>query len=213
LKTKRKTTSLNEDQTKTEPATPAETAAPPVQSPSGTLHIFRRLRRAFLSICRCGDATFSPYRLTTDQYSLMRAVQSDPGIRQVDVKDRIFAEPNTVTAMVTLLESRGILRRKANPSDGRARMLYLTAHGHAVMKKLAEDWEPIRALLRRSFAGKAGEEALETLDTVYVLMEHERENLLKRAYMDHPVGPDYGKADGDASAAGSHRQPRKPRRS
>jgi DNA-binding MarR family transcriptional regulator len=184
-----------------------------VQSPSGTLHIFRRLRRAFLAICRCGDASFSPYRLTTDQYSLMRAVQSDPGIRQVDVKDRIFAEPNTVTAMVTLLEARGILRRKPNPSDGRERMLYLTAHGHAVMKKLAEDWEPIRVLLRRCFAGKAGEEALETLDTLYVLMEHERENLLKRAHMDHPPRPADGTAEGDAAGSGSHRPARKSRHS
>ena len=137
----------------------------------------------------------------------MRAVQSDPGIRQVDVKDRISAEANTVTAMVTLLESRGILRRKANPSDGRAKMLYLTAHGHAVMKKLTEDWEPIRALLRKCFAGKAGEEALETLDTVYVLMEHERENLLKRAYLDHPP------TDDGISASGSDRPRRKSRRS
>jgi DNA-binding MarR family transcriptional regulator len=207
LRTKRKTTSLNEDQTKREPT------VSPVQTPSGTLHIFRRLRRAVLSIGRCGDATFSPYRLTTDQYSLMRAVQSDPGIRQVDVQDRIFAEPNTVTAMVTLLESRGILRRKPNPSDGRARMLYLTAHGHAVMKKLTEDWEPIRVLLRRCFAGKAGEEALETLDTVYVLMEHERENLLKRTYPDHPPGPGHGEADGDGSGSDSQRPPRKRRRS
>jgi DNA-binding MarR family transcriptional regulator len=207
LKTKRKTTSPDEDQIKTEPA------ISPVQSPSGTLHIFRRLRRAFLAICRCGDATFSPYRLTTDQYSLMRAVQSDPGIRQVDVKDRIFAEPNTVTAMVTLLESRGILRRKPNPSDGRARMLYLTAHGHAVMKKLTEDWEPMRALLRKCFAGKAGEEALETLDSVYDLMEHERESLLKRTYMEHPSRPDYGQADDDASGSESPGPPRKRRRS
>lgn len=206
MKTTRKTTSRNEEEPiKTDPT------ASPVQSPSGTLHIFRRMRRAFLSICRCGDVTFSPYRLTTDQYSLMRAVQSDPGIRQVDVKDRIFAEPNTVTAMVTLLESRGIIRRKLDPSDGRARMLYLTAHGHAVIKKLSEDWEPMRALLRRCFSGKAGEEALETLDTLYVLMEHERENLLKKAYMDHPLAPASTVAEGDPSNPGSQRPPRKRR--
>jgi hypothetical protein len=81
------------------------------------------------------------------------------------------------------------------------------------MKKLTEDWEPIRALLRRCFAGKAGEEALETLDTVYVLMEHERENLLKRTYTDHPLEPDHGEAAGDASDSGSQHPPRKRRRS
>src|ERR1700761_6051378 len=133
------------------------------KSQDKALHVVRRLRKAFLSICRCGDVMFSPYRLTTEQYSLMLAVQRDPGIRQVDLKDRISAESNTVTAMVTLLERRGILRRKPSPSDGRARLLYLTTHGYAVMARLSEDWEPMRAVLRKCFAGKAGQEALEIL--------------------------------------------------
>src|ERR1700744_1615806 len=82
------------------------------KSQDKALHVVRRLRRAFLSICRCGDVVFSPYRLTTEQYSLIRAVRREPGIRQTESTDKIFAEPNTVTAMVTLLEKRGILKRK-----------------------------------------------------------------------------------------------------
>ena len=187
----------NEDPVETEPA------PIPAQSPGTTLHIVRRLRKAFLSICRCGDVTFSPYRLTTEQYSLMNAVRRNPGIRQVDITDQIFAEPNTVTAMVTLLEARGILRRKPSPSDGRARLLYLTAHGQAVMKKLSEDWEPMRALLRNCFAGEAGQEALEILDRVYVDMERERAKLLQKTYMDHPIAPDYHEADGANEADGA----------
>jgi DNA-binding MarR family transcriptional regulator len=158
----------------------------PAQPADGSLHVVRRLRRAFLSICRCGDAVFNPYRLTTEQYALMRAVQREPGVRQVDVRDRIFAEPNTVTAMVTLLERRGILRRKPSPMDGRARLLYLTAHGQAVLTRLYEDWEPMRAMLRKCFAGKTGQEALEILDTVYAEMDRERENLFKKAFMEQP---------------------------
>lgn len=155
-----------------------------------SFHVVRRLRRAFLSICRCGDLMFSPYRLTTEQYALMRAVERDPGIRQVDLKDRIFAEPNTVTAMVNLLERRGIIRRRPSPSDGRARLLYLTAHGHGVMKRLSQDWSPMRDVLRKCFVGKAGQQALEILDTVFLEMERERESLMKRAYSEHPLEPE-----------------------
>jgi DNA-binding MarR family transcriptional regulator len=134
---------------------------------------------------------FSPYRLTTEQYALMRAVQRDPGIRQVDVRDRIFAEPNTVTAMVSLLERRGILRRRPSPSDGRARLLFLTAHGQAVLKRLSDDWEPMRALLRKCFSGKTGQAALEILDAVYTEMTRERENLLAKASLDHVMDADF----------------------
>ena len=158
-----------------------------VASSDRSLHVVRRMRKAFLSICRCGDVMFSPYRLTTEQYALMRAVQREPGIRQVDVRESIFAEPNTVTAMVSLLERRGIIRRKPSPLDGRARLLYLTAHGQTVIARLAEEWQPMRALLRKCFAGKAGQEALGILDTVYAEMERERDNLLKKVYIDHPA--------------------------
>ncbi|HEY0263809.1 MAG TPA: MarR family transcriptional regulator [Granulicella sp.] len=144
------------------------------------LHIVRRLRRAMLSINRCGDAMFSPYRLTTDQYSLLRAVHRQPGVRQADLGNFIFAEPNTITAMVSLLEKRGILRRKPHPTDGRVRLLYLTMHGQTVLQRLSEDWRPMRKVLLRCFAGEEGERALLILDQVYEDMQHEREKLLTR---------------------------------
>lgn len=150
-------------------------------SQGSSLHVVRRLRRTFLSICRCGDILFSPYRLTTDQYALMRAVQRNPGIRQTDMTDQIFAEPNTITAMVKLLEKRGILRRKICPVDGRVRLLYLTAHGNTVLQRLSEDWTPMRHVLRDCFSGQAGQQALKILDEVFQKMQSEREKLLEKS--------------------------------
>lgn len=156
-----------------------------LQPADGTLPVVRRLRRAFLSICRCGDVRLSPYHLTTEQYALMRVVQCNPGIRQMDLTDRIIAEPNTITAMVSLLERRGILRRRPCSSDRRARLLYLTTHGQALTKRLSEDWELLREVLRKCFSGNAGERALEILDTVYAEMTGERQRLLEKG----PAGP------------------------
>jgi DNA-binding MarR family transcriptional regulator len=155
------------------------------QSQDKALHVVRRLRRAFLSISRCGDVIFSPYRLTTEQYALMRAVQRDPGIRQTEITNQISAEPNTVTAMVTLLEKRGILRRKPSPTDKRVRQLFLTSHGQTVMYRLSTDWKPMRELLHKSFSGEAGQDALAILDEVAARMQAEREKLLKRSANDH----------------------------
>jgi len=154
------------------------------------MHVVRRLRRAFLSICRCGDVMFSPYRLTTEQYALLRAVDRHPGIRQADVTNEIFAEPNTVTAMVNLLERRGILRRKSSPSDGRVRLLSLTAHGQAVMQKLSADWSPMRNVLRQCFSGEEGEQALKILDRVFTQMQGERETLLQKSDPEFRMKPD-----------------------
>jgi DNA-binding MarR family transcriptional regulator len=171
----------------------ASNATLPVQPLQGSsMYIVRRMRRAFLSICRCGDVIFSPYRLTTEQYALMRAVHRNPGIRQTDVTNEIFAEPNTVTAMVTLLEKRGILRRKSSPSDGRVHLLSLTAHGQAVMQKLSSDWDPMRTVLQQCFSGEEGRQALEILDRVFTRMQHERETLLQRSNPEFRMTPDRG---------------------
>jgi DNA-binding MarR family transcriptional regulator len=157
----------------------AETSTAPLQPHDGELHVVRRLRRAFLSICRCGDIIFSPYRLTTEQYALMRAVQRQPGIRQTDLQDRIFAEPNTITAMVSLLERRNILRRKPSSIDKRVRQLFLTAHGQTVMYRLSQQWGPMREILHTHFASSDGQRTLEILDAVAETMLSEREKLLQ----------------------------------
>ncbi len=152
------------------------------ENQAGTrLHIVRRMRRAFLSVCRCGDTLFSPYGITTDQYSLIRAVQREPGIRQADLGSIIFAEPNTVTAMVTLLEKRGILRRKPSGTDRRAKLIFLTARGEMVMQRLAADWLPMRKILVECFSTPAGHEALSILDQVYESMRTEREKMMASA--------------------------------
>jgi DNA-binding MarR family transcriptional regulator len=152
-------------------------APAPRQTQDNDLHVVRRLRRAFLSICRCGDVVFSPYRLTTEQFALMRSVMLEPGIRQTELTNRIVAEPNTVTAMVTLLEKRGILRRKPCRTDKRVRQLFLTPHGQAVMQRLSAEWRPMREVLRRYFDNEDGYRALEILDKVAARMQVEREKL------------------------------------
>lgn len=155
----------------TQPADPSLLLVP-------RLHVVRRMRRAFLSICRCGDTLFSPYGVTTDQYALIRAVQREPGIRQADLGAVIFAEPNTVTAMVTLLEKRGILRRRPSLTDRRAKLVHLTAKGDLVMQRLTTDWLPMRQILNECFSAPGGEKALEILDEVYEKMRVERDRLM-----------------------------------
>ncbi len=131
-----------------------------------------------MSMCRCGDAIFSEHQMTTDQYSLIRAVQRNAGIRQADLGNEVFADPNTITAMVSLLEKRGILRREPCPTDGRARRLHVTPTGNRVMKRLSANWEPMRQELEKCFAGAAGQKALEIMDRVSEAMTEGRKEIL-----------------------------------
>ena len=137
----------------------------------------RRIRRAFMSICRCGDSLFSQYGVTTDQYFLIRAVQKNEGIRQADLGNEVSADANTITAMVSLLEKRGIVRREPCPDDGRARRLRMTAKGNRLMELLIEAWEATTGKrLDACFEGEGGRRALEIMDRVHeVMLEHRNE--------------------------------------
>jgi DNA-binding MarR family transcriptional regulator len=143
------------------------------------LRVVRGVRRAYLSMCRCGNAMFSPHHMTTDQYALLRAVQRNEGMRQSELGEELFADANTVTAMVVLLEKRGFLRREICPDDGRARRLYVTGEGNRMMRRLSGDWEPMRQRLLACFEGEAGLRALEIMDRVCDVMTEGRREILE----------------------------------
>jgi DNA-binding MarR family transcriptional regulator len=142
--------------------------------------VVRAIRRAYLSMCRCGNATFSPNGMTTDQYALIRAVQRNEGMRQSELGEELFADANTITAMVALLERRGFLRREICPGDGRARRLYVTSDGNRMMRRLSSDWEPMRQKLLDCFEGEAGVRALEIMERICEVMTEGRREILQR---------------------------------
>jgi DNA-binding MarR family transcriptional regulator len=148
--------------------------------PSGSLGPTGRIRRAHLSMQRCADAVFTPRKVTTDQFSLLWILWRREGIRQNELADELFTDPNTVTAMLVRLEKRGLIRREVCAEDGRARRVSLTPVGRRLTSRLCEDWEPLRQKLRDIFAGEAGEEALRILEDVCTVMTESRAAILKK---------------------------------
>ncbi len=139
-----------------------------------------RIRRAHLSMQRCGDAIFGARKITTDQCSLLWIVRRRDGIRQNELAEELYTDPNTVTAMLARLEKRGLIRREVCAEDGRARRVSLSAAGRKLVARLSKDWEPTRVKLRQIFSGEAGEHALKLLDDVRVAMTLAREEVIEK---------------------------------
>ncbi|HKE27098.1 MAG TPA: MarR family transcriptional regulator [Bryobacteraceae bacterium] len=129
---------------------------------------------------RCADAIFRPRRITTDQFSLLFIVDRHDGIRQNELANELFTDPNTVTAMLARLEKRGLVQREVCAKDGRARRVRLTPAGRRLTGRLSDDWEPMRRRLREVFSGDAGQEALRVLDQVQQLMMESRAEVLEK---------------------------------
>jgi len=102
------------------------------------------LRAAYLALHRQSDAAFSQYGVTADQFVLLATLARGEALTQRELAVRMPSDPSTVRAMLVLLEQRGLVRRDAHPTDGRARTAALTAAGRRKFRQLWGAGESIR---------------------------------------------------------------------
>jgi len=89
----------------------------------------RALRREF--DCRAATAG-----VTRPQWRVLARLKREPGLRQVELADRLDMEPITLCRIVDRLEEAGLVERKPDPSDRRAWRLELTEKAIPLMKRL-----------------------------------------------------------------------------
>ncbi|APZ93372.1 MarR family winged helix-turn-helix transcriptional regulator [Fuerstiella marisgermanici] len=102
------------------------------------------LRAAYLTMHRRSDAAFVAHGVTADQFVLLAALSEEEPLTQKELALRMPSDPSTVRAMLVLLEERGLVRRDAHPTDGRARTAALTSAGRRKFRQLWEAGESIR---------------------------------------------------------------------
>jgi DNA-binding MarR family transcriptional regulator len=149
------------------------------------LRLVGHVRRAYLSISRCRDLIFSPYGVTTDQYTLLSIVSRVGEIKQSDLNVAMFADANTISSMVTLLQKKGFLTRTPNPSDNRARLIKLTKSGAQMFEYLSREWAPMRRRLAGCLNSKNGRIALSVLEQITAEMTTARASLLESLQSAH----------------------------
>jgi len=91
----------------------------------------RHMRRLFDDRVRDMD-------LTGPQARLMLSFARHPGKNQAFFADRFDIEPITLTRTIDRLERAGHIERRPDPSDRRARLLFLTDKGQSLLAPLEE---------------------------------------------------------------------------
>lgn len=76
-----------------------------------------------------------PLGIEPRHFLLMRHVITHEGRSQQWLGDMLRIPPSRMVAVVDQLEERGLVERRANPSDRRARALYVTPAGRRLMGK------------------------------------------------------------------------------
>lgn len=91
----------------------------------------RAIRRAF-------DQRAAELGVTRAQWRVLARLKREPGLRQVELADRLDVEPITLCRIVDRLEEGGLVKRLRDPSDRRAWLLELTREAEPVVKRLRE---------------------------------------------------------------------------
>jgi len=139
---------------------PLEGAAPSQDSAAPFRSIGFRVSSTGYAVARGFRDLLAPLGLEPREFALLRAVSFAEGHSQQAIGERLKIPPSRMVAFVDALEERGLLERRQNRHDRRARELYLTANG--------------RDLLDRAFAVAVGHERNLCAD----LSGEEREQLL-----------------------------------
>ena len=130
---------------------------------------------------RINGRALAPLGISTAQaYPLVLIAQND-GIRQGELADRLDIEGPTLVRMLDQLGAMGLVDRRPDPADQRAKTLHLTSAGEA----LAERVEPVlystRARLLADVSDEDLEVCLQVFDTLRAAVENHEGGFLAGA--------------------------------
>jgi DNA-binding MarR family transcriptional regulator len=116
----------------------------------------RLLRRDF-------DRRARSLGLTRAQWSVLAHLKRNEGSKQAAVADTLELEPITLVRLLDRLEAAGWVERRADPTDRRARQLFLTEKARPVLDQLMALAAETRAVALAGFSEAEREILIEAL--------------------------------------------------
>jgi DNA-binding MarR family transcriptional regulator len=107
------------------------------------------VQRAARALARRFDEAFRPLGLTNGQFSLLMSLNRPEAPPMQAVAKLLAMDRTTLTAALKPLERRGLVRAARDQSDGRSRILILTAKGRSLLARAAPIWQSTHAEIER----------------------------------------------------------------
>lgn len=82
------------------------------------------------------DQVARRFGMTRAQWALLKRVEANEGLKQSELAEMLDLQPITVTRLVDRLCDNGLIERRADPNDRRAKRLFLTPAAQPLMDHL-----------------------------------------------------------------------------
>lgn len=129
------------------------------------------LRSAYFAVRRCSNAHCAAWQSSGDQFVLLKLLADEEGVTQRDLVARGGYDAATTGTMLRLLEHRGLVERRPDPHDGRAKRVHLTAQGRRLQRDLWQHSGKLRAALQASVPARQRAAFIKTLEQIVRAME------------------------------------------
>ncbi len=123
--------------------------------------------------------------LTLAQCKVLIYLANKEGISQAQLAELTDLPPMTLVRSLDFLESQGWLERRNDPTDRRARRLFLRAAGRP---RVADIWHLVQLTHREAFAGIPKKQA----DLMFELLDKVRSNISSLEPLAHPEASPQG---------------------
>lgn len=101
---------------------------------SGT-HVWLVLMKAYRSLARHAAVSIDAAEIGFSEFTILEALLSKGPLKVNDIGRRINLTSGSITTAIDRLEQRGLVRRSTDESDGRARLVSLTATGRSLITR------------------------------------------------------------------------------
>ena len=145
--------------------TPTDTALPAAESDSGIDASYLEsllgynARRAALAVIGVFLQRMAPFGLRPVDFSVLTLIAHNPGITSRQLCAALDILPPNLVGMIKSLDKRGLIERRAHPSDRRAQGLHLSPDG----KKLQKSAQATATRLESDVASRLSADELDTL--------------------------------------------------
>ena len=112
------------------------------------------------------DQRARDFGMTRAQWAVLACVERSEGLKQVELAETLDLQPITLTRLIDRLCDGGLIERRSDPEDRRAKRLYLTPAARPVLDGLTRLGKDIMATVLEGIEPAAVEELLALLLTL-----------------------------------------------
>jgi MarR family transcriptional regulator for hemolysin len=124
------------------------------------------------------DQKAANFGLTRAKWAVLARLDRFEGLKQNELADMLDLQPISLTRLLDGLSENGLIERRSDPNDRRAKRLFLTPAAHPLLDRLSELGED---LMTTALAGLDQSETSALLTSLTTIKENLREAVQKKS--------------------------------